>query len=188
MSRTKGFPPIVAGDPKVLILGSLPSTQSIAKGEYYGNPRNAFWPIMGQLFDAGPELNYAERSRRLAAAGIAVWDVLRASVRPGSLDASIDLDSAVANDFERFFADHPSIFLVAFNGKMAATLFRRLAAPALAKHADSVDYLDLPSTSPAHAAMSFEEKLACWSGIQTHSPPARHAEIAYRPALYNKSK
>lgn len=188
MSRTEGFPPIVAREPKVLILGSLPSTQSIAKGEYYGNPQNVFWPIMGELFDAGPELDYAERSRRLAAAGIAVWDVLRASVRPGSLDASIDRDSAVANDFAGFFAEHASIILVAFNGRMAATLFRRLAAPTLAKHAASVDYLDLPSTSPAHAAMSFEEKLARWSGIQSFRQPARHAESAYRATLYNKSK
>lgn len=178
MSRTEGFPPIVARDPKVLILGSLPSTQSIAKGEYYGNPQNAFWPIMGKLFDAGPDLDYAERTRRLAAAGIAVWDVLRASVRPGSLDASIDLESAVANDFDRFLAEHESICLVAFNGRMAATLYRQLAAPTLAKPAASIDYLHLPSTSPAHAAMSFEEKLARWSGIKSYSQPARHAESA----------
>ena len=76
-SVARGFPPIAAADAGVLILGSLPSQLSLQKQEYYGNPQNAFWRVMGELFDAGPELPYAERADRLVRSGIAVWDVLR---------------------------------------------------------------------------------------------------------------
>lgn len=126
---------------------------------------------MGVLANAGPELPYARRTRRLTTAGVALWDVLQASIRPGSLDSAIDTDTAVANDFADFLSNYTTLRMVAFNGKKAASLFQKLVAPALAKPAASVDYLTLPSTSPAHAAMSFEEKLACWSEIKPYLQP-----------------
>ena len=113
-SRVEGFPPIASERSKVLILGTMPSVVSLRTGQYYANPRNIFWPIMGELFDAGPSLPYDERVEILQSVGVALWDVLQVCVRPGSLDASITEE--VANDFPAFFAEHPSITHVFFNG------------------------------------------------------------------------
>jgi hypoxanthine-DNA glycosylase len=162
---TSGFPPVVGAQARVLILGTLPSRRSLELSQYYGHPRNAFWRIMGVLFGAGPEVPYAERTRRVAAAGVAIWDVLAASVRPGSMDAAIDLATASANDIEGFLGSHPYIRLVCFNGRTAESLFRRLVAPNLEKGSNVPRYETLPSTSPAFAAMSFEEKLERWKVI-----------------------
>lgn len=162
---TSGFPPVVGEHARVLILGTLPSRRSLELSQYYGHPRNAFWRIMGVLFDAGPDVPYDERTRRVAAAGVAIWDVLDASVRPGSMDAAIDLSTARANDFAAFLASRPDIRLVCFNGKTAESLFRRLVAPNLEKGSNVQRFETLPSTSPAFAAMSFEEKLERWKII-----------------------
>lgn len=160
----RGFAPIAAADARVLVLGSMPSAASLAAQQYYAHPRNAFWPLMGELFDAGPGLPYAERAARLRAAGVAVWDVLAACRRDGSLDAAIDPASMQINDFPAFFAAHPGITRVFFNGGTAEAVFRRwvlrrldpLALPALVR---------LPSTSPAHAGRSLAAKLAAWRAL-----------------------
>lgn len=160
----RGFAPIAAADARVLVLGSMPSAASLAAQQYYAHPRNAFWPLMGELFGAGPGLPYAERAARLRAAGVAVWDVLAACRRDGSLDAAIDPASMQINDFPAFFAGHPGITQVFFNGGTAETVFQRwvlrrldpAALPALVR---------LPSTSPAHAGRSFAQKLAAWRAL-----------------------
>lgn len=130
--------------------------------QYYGHPRNAFWPIMGELFDAGPDVPYRERAQMLVDNGIAVWDVLAASVRPGSMDSAIDPGTATANDFVRLLDNQPLIHLVCFNGQTAARYFERLVAPAVENGSNTLQYQLLPSTSPAHASMSFTEKLDRW--------------------------
>lgn len=159
---TGGFPPILGSGARVLVLGSLPSVKSLEKNQYYGHPRNAFWPIMGELFGAGRELAYAERRKIMVDNGVAIWDVLASSNRPGSMDAAIDEKSATANDFNALLRDHPGIRLICFNGQAAARLFRRLVAPTLENGSTTLDYQTMPSTSPAYAAMRFEEKLARW--------------------------
>lgn len=158
----RGFPPITAADARVLVLGSMPSTRSLAKSEYYGHPRNAFWPLMGRLFGAGPELPYPERKRILCARGVAVWDVLRECHREGSLDTAIRGDSEAANDFAAFFRAHRQIRTVFFNGQKAETAFRRHVLATITGLGRVLRYVRLPSTSPAHAGRSFEEKLAAW--------------------------
>jgi hypoxanthine-DNA glycosylase len=168
--QATGFPPVAARDARLLILGSLPGALSLARGEYYAQPRNAFWPIMGRLVGAAPELPYAERLDRLRAAGIALWDVCASGFRPGSLDAAIRRDSVVPNDFAVFFRAHPGIGAVCFNGATAADLFTRLVKPA----PPTLALTTLPSTSPAHAAMPLAEKLRRWraglvgAGIRAH--------------------
>jgi hypoxanthine-DNA glycosylase len=166
MSVVTGFPPILGPDARVLILGTLPSQMSLQKNQYYGHPRNAFWPIMGELFGAAADLPYATRTRLLLDNRIAVWDVLAASVRPGSLDASIDLATAVANDFTALFRERRGISLVCFNGQAAASLFRKNVAPMLERDSNTRDFRVLPSTSPAYASMSFAEKLERWKIIR----------------------
>jgi TDG/mug DNA glycosylase family protein len=155
-----GFPPIARPDARILILGSLPGRVSLQMQQYYAQPQNSFWRIMGALFDAGPDLAYTERTQRLCEAGVALWDVCHAAVRPGSLDSAIDLASVVPNDFAIFFAAHPSIRLICLNGGTAARLYAKLVEPRLP--VPRVPTVRLPSTSPAHAALRFEQKLQFW--------------------------
>ena len=162
MSRVQSFPPIASTNSKVLILGSMPGVDSLRAGQYYAHPRNAFWPIMGQLFGAGPMLAYGERTTRLQSAGVALWDVLHTCVRPGSLDSSIT--DEVANNFPAFFAAHPSITHVFFNGSKAEMTFRRHVLPRLQE--DRHVFTRLPSTSPAHAAMLLEAKMQAWCAVR----------------------
>jgi hypoxanthine-DNA glycosylase len=152
----EGFPPVVDDDAHVLILGSFPSVQSLAARQYYGNPRNAFWPITGALFGFDGEAPYETRLAALQSHGVALWDVLHKCRRAGSADAKIDLKSMVANDFGQLFANHRGIGRVYFNGQTATKLFHRLV------HVDaSVSYQPLPSTSPARA-MPPGQKLDAW--------------------------
>ena len=160
-----GFKPIARVDATTLILGSLPSQRSIQSGEYFAHPRNVFWRIMGDLIDAGPEFPYVERVRRMMDAGFAVWDVLECAVRHGSLDAAIDRDTANPNDFGLFLHEHAHIRCICFNGQKAAAMFERLVLAELKERAAALDFVTLPSTSPAHAAMTFDEKLRKWSII-----------------------
>lgn len=161
MNRIESFPPIASDSSRVLILGSMPGAASLKAGQYYAHPRNAFWPIMGALFGAGPLLPYPERVARLQAAGVALWDSLKACVRPGSLDASIT--DEVANDFPAFFAKYPRIEHVYFNGGKAETVFRRHALPSLP--AGPYVFTRLPSTSPAHATLPLDTKVRAWSVV-----------------------
>jgi len=147
----------------VLILGSMPGKASLTAQQYYAHPRNAFWRIMGDLVGAGPALSYAERLQKLGEAGVALWDVIAACERPGSLDADIVNESVRGNDFAGFFAVHRSITRVFFNGATAELYFRRHVLPGLAGW--SLPTRRLPSTSPAHATLSYEAKLAAWSVI-----------------------
>ena len=158
MTLSAGFPPVARGDAAILILGSLPGQRSIAEQQYYAHPQNAFWPIMSELF--GVAGSYPERCRQLLEYHIALWDVLRSSFRPGSMDADISLSEARPNDFEAFFDEHESVRLIAFNGKKAEQLFARFVAPL--GIADDVPRVVLPSTSPAYASLSFSGKVAAW--------------------------
>ena len=163
--HAKGFPPIANAHARVLILGSLPGQVSLQRQQYYAQPHNAFWKIMGRLFDAGPELPYDERAQRLVQNGIALWDVCAAAQRPGSLDVSIVHSSVVPNDLTAFIESHPDIGLICFNGGKAAELYRRFVLPGLPASVRAIRCETLPSTSRAHAAMPFEEKLSRWVAI-----------------------
>ena len=157
-----GFPPVEPRRARILILGSLPGAESIRRGEYYAHPRNAFWPIMGALFGAGRERPYAQRLRKLAARGVMLWDVLRAARRPGSLNAAIDPRKTEPNDLAALLARHPELEILAFNGGAAEALFRRHVSQACGDLPEGVELVRLPSTSPAHAARTFEQKLVAW--------------------------
>jgi hypoxanthine-DNA glycosylase len=160
MSHASGFAPIEDTGAIVLILGSMPGKASLAAGEYYAHPRNAFWPIMGDLVGAHPGLPYEARLRVLKSSGIAMWDVLHSCFRKGSLDSSIEDVSVIPNDFVSFFLRHPNIAHVFFNGTKAEQCFMRHVKPSLTAHA--LQYQRLPSTSPARAGMSYKQKLDAW--------------------------
>jgi hypoxanthine-DNA glycosylase len=159
------FPPIADTHARILVLGSLPGQVSLQQQQYYAHPHNAFWKIMGHLFGAGLELPYAERAQRLMQNRIALWDVCAAAQRPGSLDAAIVHASVVPNDIAAFIKSHPDIGLIGFNGGKAADLYRRLVLPGLPASVAAIRTATLPSTSPAHAAMTFDDKLARWAAV-----------------------
>jgi hypoxanthine-DNA glycosylase len=162
-SLSVGFPPVADAQARILVLGSLPGRKSLEMRQYYAQPHNAFWRIMGALFGAEPALPYVARLDRLRAGGIALWDVLAAGEREGSLDASIVRESMVLNDFAGFFVRHPGIELVCCNGNTAATLFRRRVVPTLPARWAALEVRALPSTSPAYASLRLEQKLERWS-------------------------
>jgi hypoxanthine-DNA glycosylase len=168
--RSRGFPPVAAPDAQVLILGSLPGRMSLERRQYYAQPQNSFWRLMGALFGAGPELPYEERKARLVAHRVALWDVCKAAAREGSLDAAIDLATVIPNDFRTFLRAHPAIGLICTNGGTATRLYQRLVLPGLPAAARALPVHPLPSTSPAHAAMRFEQKLEQWRVVAAHLP------------------
>ncbi len=160
-----GFAPESRPDARVLVLGTMPGVASLTANRYYAHPRNAFWPIAAALLGFDAALPYEARIAALNGARVALWDVLAACVRPGSLDAAIDAKSAQANDFAGFLAAHPGIVRICFNGGGAQGLFRRHVLPGLSQSHPHLEYAALPSTSPAHAAMPFAAKLAAWRPI-----------------------
>jgi hypoxanthine-DNA glycosylase len=173
MAHIHSFAAVCDSAASVLILGSIPGKKSLQQSQYYAHPSNAFWKIMGELLGANPNLPYRERLRIVQSCGIALWDVLASCERESSLDAHIRNESV--NDFASFFARHPHITQIFFNGSKAEQCFKKLvqnkqALPPLTFHR-------LPSTSPAHAGMRYEEKLQAWRAINsscasTHTLPA----------------
>jgi TDG/mug DNA glycosylase family protein len=163
MPVVRSFAPVADAQARVLILGSMPGVESLRAAQYYAHPRNAFWRIMGDLVGASADLPYASRTRRLRQAGIALWDVLAACARTGSLDAAIDQSSIIANDLVSFLTQHRFITHVYFNGATAERCFRVHVQPAL--EPGTLKLQRLPSTSPAHAARSYAEKLQSWRVI-----------------------
>jgi TDG/mug DNA glycosylase family protein len=165
MPRVQSFAPIENASAKLLILGSMPGTASLEAGQYYAHPRNLFWRILGELAGAGPALPYERRIKALKSARIALWDVLESCAREGSLDSAIDDGSLLPNDFESFFQGHPMITHVFFNGAKAEACFRRRVLPDARLR--PFQYHRLPSTSPAHASLSYAQKLKAWRVIST---------------------
>ena len=106
---------------------------------------------------------YEQRCTQLIANRLALWDVLAQSVRPGSMDADIQVKSSKSNDFKEFFSKQSELELVCFNGQKAAQLFNKLV------NKDELGvmptFVTMPSTSPAYASMSFAEKLDVWRSI-----------------------
>jgi hypoxanthine-DNA glycosylase len=158
MSHIHSFLPVSNADARVLILGSMPGKKSLEQSQYYAHPSNAFWKIMGELIGAKPDILYEERLRLLKSSGIALWDVLASCERKTSLDSHIRNESA--NDFTSFFAQYPRITKVFFNGSKAEQCFRRFVLDK--QILPQLQFCRLPSTSPAHAGMRYEDKLQAW--------------------------
>ena len=148
---------------RILILGSMPGRESLKAQRYYAHPRNQFWKIMATLLGFAPDLPYADRLLALQRHGIALWDVMRSCQRVGSLDASIESDTIEAHNFAAFFQRHPAIRSVFFNGATAQASYNKHVLPGLP--ALPLQYTRLPSTSPAHAALTLGQKLDAWRCI-----------------------
>jgi hypoxanthine-DNA glycosylase len=164
------FPPIARPDAEILILGSLPGRKSLEMQQYYAHPQNAFWKLIARIYGRESLPPYKQRVEILTANRIALWDVLAAAERPGSLDSSIVSASARANDFAAFYRSHPQVSRIYFNGRRAEELYRRFVLPGLSAEFAALRYVSMPSTSPAHAGMPFAEKLMRWEQIKERAP------------------
>lgn len=170
----QGFLPILGDSPIVLILGSMPSAKSLGSQQYYAHPQNAFWWIMSEMFSFDASAPYQERVDYLKYNKIAVWDVVEACHRPGSLDSAIDANSIIANDFSTLLNESSSIKLVVFNGQAAQKIFKKhvqrpnIESTELTMERFTGDYVVMPSTSPANAATKREQKLKHWRALTAY--------------------
>ncbi|NGY06473.1 DNA-deoxyinosine glycosylase [Solimonas terrae] len=169
--RCESFPPVARADARILILGSMPGVASLRARQYYAHPRNLFWPFLEEIFAMTPARDYAQRLTRLQACHIAVWDVLAACERPGSLDGRIVRSTETVNDFASFLAAHRQLVRICLNGGKAAEVFRRHVAGAMPDLVAGIEILHLPSTSPANAGQSRAAKLARWRAALTVDSP-----------------
>jgi len=163
MNRIISFPPIAQKNAKILILGSMPGKASLDKQQYYAHPRNKFWPVICELFDQdSTELTYTEKCELLLSKNIALWDVLKCCTRQGSLDSAIKKEEP--NNFEEFLTAHPDIIRIGLNGTKAYKSFHKLVWKKLSLEITSrIVLIQLPSTSPAYASLSFEKKRVIWA-------------------------
>ena len=156
-STLSGLAPVIDANIRILILGSFPGAASLAAGQYYAHPRNQLWRLLSEVTGENLyALPYAERLPRLIARRIGLWDVLGACEREGSLDSNIR--NPAANDFARLRVLCPVLETIGFNGKTSARFAAIFAA-------EGYRTLVLPSTSPAHASMNFEQKLSEWQKL-----------------------
>ena len=159
----RGFAPVINSKVERLILGSFPSEASLAASQYYAHPRNQFWRLLSDLLgEPLTELPYRRRLQRVLAHRLGIWDVLHACDREGSGDASIR--NQKANRFVRLHRLAPHLATVAFNGQTAGRYASEFAAAGFQTTV-------LPSSSPAHAGRSYQQKLAAWKAWWTVSSP-----------------
>ena len=153
--RIYGFPPVARPNARVLILGSMPSVESLRQSFYYAHPRNAFWPMLAEILgEARPEA-IEDKKALLTRHGIALWDTVESCERAGSLDSAIR--SARANDFAALYERCPEIRFVFFNGAAAEQLYRRLVV----REDGARSFVRLPSTSPAYT-LRYADKKEAW--------------------------
>jgi TDG/mug DNA glycosylase family protein len=178
-SPINSFNYVASSSATLLILGSMPGVKSLQEQQYYAHPRNTFWRIMGELFDFKPgeldsesgklksNTNYQSRLALLQEHGIALWDVAHQCIRPGSLDSEIDRHSVIPNKIPALLATCPHIQTICFNGQTAAKMFKQ-HFPDLLKNPE-LRFVTLPSTSPAHASLTFIDKLNAWNIVKIYS-------------------
>lgn len=149
-----GLPPVIDERTHTLILGSFPGVASLAAQQYYGFKHNQFWRLLAPIIACElPALPYQERLQHLLHAGIGIWDTYHSCYREGSLDTAIR--QGALNDFSNLQSQYPALQKICFNGKAASKVLRAMQARGFQTHV-------LPSSSPAHASLSFAEKLLRW--------------------------
>ena len=154
----KSFDPIFARDAKIMIVGSMPSVKSLADAQYYAHPRNAFWPILFDIYDVKPHNDYARKKDLIREHGLALWDAAACCEREGSLDSN--MRDIQYNDFGALYAQCPGIHTVLCNGGTAHALFLKSG------FAGGRRVVRMPSTSPAYTRPS-DKKLAAWREVLT---------------------
>lgn len=161
MQKISSFPPIINKDSKILILGSIPGVKSLEMKQYYAHPQNKFWKIIFDIFNEELTLDYTKRIKILEKNNIALWDVIDTCERKGSLDSEIRNEEA--NKIGELLQNFPSIKVIFCNGQKSYKNLQKILPKDF-----HLPIIALPSTSPAHASLKYEEKLLSWQGIQNH--------------------
>ena len=155
------MPPFGSEQPKILILGTLPSEISLLKGEYYANPRNRFWTIMSSLLKAPQCSSYTDKEKMLMRHGIMLWDVMKEAERDGSMD--VNIKNGITNNILGLLEKHPTIKVIGFNGDKSQKFFQKhIGKENVPPH---IRLVSLRSTSPANAQFSLEQMIANWSQL-----------------------
>lgn len=156
------FEPIADSNARILILGTLPSEQSLARRQNYGNPQNHFWRLVYALYGQTPDEEFERKKTFLHAHRIALWDSIRSATCRGSLDG--DIKNITPNDFDWFFKEYPDIRHIFFNGAKSEQVFKRYYPGIYA----AVPHTRLPSSSPipTPAVRNFEDKLKRWTVVR----------------------
>jgi hypoxanthine-DNA glycosylase len=163
MAFIKSFTAKSKKDPIILVLGSIPGVTSLNAQQYYAHPRNAFWPIMADFFSFDVNEDYDVRLAALLVSGVALWDVIGQAERQGSLDSAIRSKSQIVNPIDKFVRANESIQAILLNGGKAATSFKNEFKQS--EILRSVNQHQLPSTSPAYAAMPVHKKMEQWHAV-----------------------
>ena len=161
MQKISSFPPIIKKDSKILILGSIPGVKSLEMKQYYAHPQNKFWKIIFDIFNEEFTLDYTKRIKILEKHHIALWDVIDTCERKGSLDSEIRNEEA--NRIGELLQNFPSIKVIFCNGQKSYKNLQKILPKDF-----HLPIIALPSTSPAHASLKYEEKLLSWQEIQNH--------------------
>ncbi len=156
--RIFSFPPIADKNSKILILGSIPGAKSLELKQYYAHPQNIFWKIIFEIFNEEFTTNYTERIAMLKKHNIALWDVIDSCERKGSLDS--DIRNEEVNQISKLLEEYPNIQAIFCNGQKSFKNLQKLLGKDF-----RVPVFALPSTSPAHASLKYEEKVLSWRKI-----------------------
>ena len=162
MPIVEGFNPIIDHNARILILGSMPSTESLRKNEYYANPRNQLWRVIFSIFDSVLETSYVAKTSFLKEKRIALWDVIKRCNREGSSDSKIT--EVCVNDLTSLLLTYPKVKHLCFNGQKAFNTFQK---EVILNTPSQITLTMLPSSSPANARISVEAKIRKWSIIKT---------------------
>ncbi len=153
----RGLGPVLDANTRLVVLGSFPGVASLAAQQYYGHPRNHFWPLLSALWSVDlVALPYAARIAAARAKGLGLWDVYAQCQREGSLDSAIRAPELI--DLAELMRRAPGLKAIAHNGGESARAMRHTRALGMAVHR-------LPSTSPANASWHFDRKLAAWRAV-----------------------
>lgn len=158
MQKISSFPPIINENSKILILGSIPGLKSLEMQQYYAHPQNKFWKIIFEIFNEEFATDYSERIKILEKHHIALWDVIDTCERKGSLDSEIRNEEA--NRIGELLQNYPSIKSIFCNGQKSYKNLQKILPKDF-----YLPIIALPSTSPAHASLKYEEKLKKWKLI-----------------------
>lgn len=152
------FDPISGPDTTILILGTMPGDRSLELGEYYGHARNRFWKIVSTITNNNLPISYEEKKKLLLQSNIGVWDVVHKANRKGSLDSAIKDEEP--NNLDEFIERHRNLKVIGFNGAKSEALFN-----CYFQRKAGIRYVSLPSTSPANAAINFDNLCMIWRKI-----------------------
>jgi hypoxanthine-DNA glycosylase len=153
------FSPIVDKETTRMVVGTMPSVDSLRFSEYYGNPRNQFWKILFSVFEGGRiPADYEDKVSTAKSHGVGLWDILASCKREGSLDSNIK--DELLNDFPTLLKDHPNIKMLIFNGQNSYKYFLKAYG-----QLPGIEYKVMPSTSPANAMKNFDAKLKEWKEV-----------------------